>query len=368
MKSSINFDIKKTLKNLKKTNDSLAGNGKAIPLNIMEVCGTHTMSIAKHGISQLLPENINLISGPGCPVCVTPTSDIDWIIEIIKNYDLTVFTFGDMVRVPGTRSSLNLEKSMGKRIKICYSPLDALDYAEKNPDEKVLFIAIGFETTIPLSAVIIMRAYQERIKNFFIFSTHKVIPPALEALVKDRQIKINGLLLPGHVSAIIGSRPYKFIADNYSIPCVISGFEPADILLSIYYILKQLASGKPGVNIEYARVVKPEGNPAAIKSIYEVFETADSVWRGIGSISNTGMELKKIYSRMNAKLMFPVGEIISREPSGCQCGNVLKGIKKPDECAKFNKSCTPDNPVGPCMVSSEGTCAAYFRYYRKANT
>ena len=342
--------------------NDLAGKINSRKLNIMEVCGTHTMSIAKNGLRQLLPSKINLISGPGCPVCVTPISDIDWILEIINKYKITVFTFGDMIRVPGSRSSLAMEKSAGKDITICYSPSDALDFAEKNPDKNVVFIAIGFETTIPLSAIIIKRATENNLKNFFIFCIHKIIPPALDLLIQDKNIQIDGLLLPGHVSAIIGMKPYEFIPQKYNIPCVISGFEPIDILSSINMILKQIESSNSKVEIEYKRVVKEEGNPFAVKEIYNIFKPEDSKWRGLGDITGSGLKIRDEYSQIDAKIKFYIDKIDSKEPKGCQCGNVLKGIKNPFECKYFAKSCTPDKPIGPCMVSSEGTCAAYFRY------
>jgi len=333
-------------------------------INIMEVCGTHTMEIAKNGIAQIIPEKINLISGPGCPVCVTPAKDIDRVLEMINSYNLTTFTFGDMLRVPGTKFSLDVEKSKGKKIKICYSPLDSLEYAEKNPSESVLFLAIGFETTVPLTAVIAKRAIQKNLQNFFIFNTHKVIPPALEALLKDKDIKINGLILPGHVSAIIGAKPYSFIADRYNVPCVISGFESYDILTSIRNILIQIKCKVPKVEIEYKRVVKEEGNPNALREIHDVFETCDSIWRGIGNIKNSGLKFKEKYRCLDAGVKFTIKKIISKEPSGCECGLVLKGVKKPYDCKLFMKVCRPDNPIGPCMVSSEGTCAAYFKYHK----
>ena len=333
-------------------------------INIMEVCGTHTMEIARNGLKQLLPPEINLISGPGCPVCVTPTIEIDRIIEIIRNYDITVFSFGDMIKVPGSSSSLAYEKSIGKDVVICYSPLYALEFAENNPDKNVIFIAIGFETTAPLSSVIVKRASDKKLRNFFIYCTHKIIPPALEVLLKDKEVRIDGLLLPGHVSAIIGSKPYSFIAENYKIPGVISGFDPEGILQAIKMILIQLQQKKPKIEIEYKSVVKEEGNTVAVNQIHEVFEAEDSMWRGLGSIPKSGLKLKTDFSEFDAKLKFPTKKLNSREPKGCECGNVLKGIKKPDECKLFAKSCTPDNPIGPCMVSSEGTCAAYYKFYR----
>lgn len=328
----------------------------------MEVCGTHTMAISRYGLRQLIPENINLISGPGCPVCVTPTSDIDWIIEIARQYDVSVFTFGDMFRVPGTESSLYNERSRGRDIKICYSPADVLNFAKNNPDKKVIFIAIGFETTIPLTSVIVKRAYKENIDNFFIYNTHKLVPEALELLLVDREVKINAFLCPGHVSVIIGSKPYNFIAEDYHIPCVISGFEPMDILESIATIIRQINKGIAEVEIQYRRVVREEGNPTAVKLMYEVFDKSDSLWRGLGNISGSGLKLKNKFLKFDAKTFFPVKRIKSREPAGCECGDVLKGIKKPAECRLFSKICKPENPVGPCMVSSEGSCAAYYKY------
>ena len=342
----------------------IADNNPSRQINIMEVCGTHTMAISRHGLRQLLPENINLISGPGCPVCVTSSNDIDHIIRITHEYDVSVYTFGDMFRIPGSDSSLYFEKSKGKDIKICYSPADSLDFARANPDKKVIFIAIGFETTIPLVSVIVKRAYEENIKNFYIYNTHKLVPPALKLLLEDKEVRVDGFLCPGHVSAIIGSKPYRFIAEDYGTPCVISGFEPFDILKSIALLAKQIKNKKPEVYIQYSRVVREEGNPTAVASIYDVFDGSDSIWRGIGNIPGSGLRLKKKYLRFDAKFNFEVGEVKSKEPAGCQCGNVLKGIKKPFEGKLFSKVCRPENPIGTCMVSSEGSCAAYFKYER----
>lgn len=322
------------------------------------------MAISRHGLRQLLPDNINLISGPGCPVCVTSASDIDRIIEIAQQHDVTVFTFGDMFRVPGTKSSLYNEKSKGRDINICYSPSDALDFAKNNPQKKVIFIAIGFETTIPLTSVIIKRAYEENTNNFYIYNSHKLIPEALELLLMDKEVKIDAFLCPGHVSTIIGSIPYDFIARDYNVPCVISGFEPLDVIKSIAMIIEQMKKGVSEVEIQYSQVVRPEGNPTAVKLIYEVFEKTDSLWRGLGKIPGSGLKLKKDYMRFDVIKHFPVKKIRSREPSGCRCGDVLKGIIKPNECKLFSRSCRPQKPVGPCMVSSEGSCAAYYKYER----
>ncbi|OFW64992.1 MAG: hydrogenase formation protein HypD [Actinobacteria bacterium RBG_19FT_COMBO_36_27] len=348
--------------NIKELVEYLNNNKPDHKINIMEVCGTHTMAISRYGLRQLIPETINLISGPGCPVCVTPAGDIDWILEITEQHKVSLFTFGDMLRVPGTRSSLYDKRSEGRDINICYSPADALDFARNNPGRKVIFIAIGFETTVPLTSLIIKRAYQEKINNFYIYNTHKLIPEALELLLLDKEVEIDAFLCPGHVSAIIGSEPYDFIAEDYRIPCVISGFEPMDILESIVTIIRQISKGISKVEIQYRRVVREEGNPAALKSIYEVFDKSDSVWRGLGNIPGSGLKLKKKFLKFDAKTYFPVKRLKSREPSGCECGDVLKGIKKPAECKLFSKICKPENPVGPCMVSSEGSCAAYYKY------
>ncbi len=343
---------------------SLIDNRPSEQINIMEVCGTHTMAISRNGLRQILPDQINLISGPGCPVCVTSSKDIDWMIEIIMNYPVTLFTFGDMIRVPGSASSLQFEKASGKDIRICYSPLDALDFAKNNPERDVIFIAIGFETTIPLTSVIVKRAYEENINNFYIFNIHKLVPPALELLLLDEEIKIDGFLCPGHVSAIIGSLPYEFIAAKYRIPCVISGFEPADIMESLDMLVRQYNSKKPAVEIQYKRVVTSSGNPTAVSMIDEIFEPCDSYWRGIGNLPGSGLKLREEYEGLDAMKKFPVGPISSKEPPGCQCGSVLKGIIKPFECKLFAKACKPENPIGPCMVSSEGSCAAYYKYER----
>jgi hydrogenase expression/formation protein HypD len=357
------------LKNeLKELADKIAELNKEIDfketINIMEVCGTHTMAIARYGIQQLLPPDINLISGPGCPVCVTSVQDIDWFLDIIKSQNITAFSFGDLFKVPGTRSSLNIEKSKGKKIKLCYSPLDALEYAFKNSSEEVLFIAIGFETTAPLTSVLIKRANEHAIKNFSIFSTHKIVPPAIAALLDDKNINIDGFLLPGHVAAITGTGPFEFIARKYRVPGVVTGFEAYDVMNAIQNILIQIKNNEPKVEIEYKRVVRKEGNTVALDKMYETFVIEDSSWRGIGKISGSGLGIRNIYSNLDAKKKFPFRDLNSREPEGCICGDILKGIKKPTDCKLFAKKCFPDNPVGPCMVSSEGTCSAYFKYKR----
>ena len=353
--------MKKEINDLRK---SLLDNSPSEQMNIMEVCGTHTMAISRNGLRQILPEEINLISGPGCPVCVTSSKDIDWMIGIIRDYPVTLFTFGDMIRVPGSISSLQLEKASGKDIRICYSPMDALDFAKNNPKKDVVFIAIGFETTSPLTSVIVKRAYEENINNFYIFNIHKLVPPALELLLLDEEVKIDGFLCPGHVSAIIGSIPYNFIAEKYRTPCVVSGFEPLDIMESLNMLINQYNLKKPDVQIQYSRVVTSSGNTTAVSLIDEVFETCDSQWRGMGNFPGTGLKLREKYSGLDAMKKFHVNNIITKEIPGCQCGSVLKGIIKPFECKLFARACTPENPIGPCMVSSEGSCAAYYKYER----
>lgn len=329
--------------------------------NIMEVCGTHTMAIASSGIKSLLPKNINLISGPGCPVCVTPAGIIDSAIELAKNGCIIV-TFGDMLKVPGSISSLEKEKSNGYGIKIVYSAGDAIEIAKNNPKKEVVFVGVGFETTAPTIAAAVKIADREKIKNFSVIPAFKLIPPALKIILEQKKIKIDAFILPGHVSAIIGSRPYGFIPENFNTPAVITGFEPADILGGIFLILKQIKSNKPEIEIQYKRAVKPQGNPFAVKLLYSVFEETDSQWRGIGIIKNSGLKFTKKYENYDALKKFKVKIKNTKDPAGCLCGKVLTGIAKPQQCGYFGKNCTPLNPIGPCMVSSEGTCAAYYKY------
>jgi hydrogenase expression/formation protein HypD len=336
--------------------------------NIMEVCGTHTMAIGKNSIRQLLPPGLNLISGPGCPVCVTSASDIDNIIELADDRNNYIFTFGDMLKVPGSSSSLYVKRSEGANVKLCYSPADALEYAKKNPALNIIFVAIGFETTAPLTAVLIKRAYENKTNNFFIYNTHKLVPPAISFLLENTaDNNIDAFLCPGHVCAVTGSRPFGLIAKKYARPCVISGFSPEDILESIYMILKQLADGSGFAEIQYKWVVREEGNQVALGYLDEIFDKADSLWRGIGLIKESGLSLKKDFESFDAKKAFKIKDKFISEPKHCSCGDILQGKKKPTECLLFGKKCTPDKPVGPCMVSSEGTCAAYFKYEIQKN-
>jgi len=332
-------------------------------INLMEVCGTHTMAIGKFGIRKLLPENINLLSGPGCPVCVTPNVYLDKAIAYSELEDVIIATFGDMVKVPGSYSTLEKEKGNGACIEVVYSPLDALKVAEENPSKNVIFLGIGFETTSPAVAATIKNAQERNIKNFFVLSGHRLIPPAMELLLKDKRIKIDGFMCPGHVSVIIGSVPYRFIPESYGISCVIAGFEPVDILQTIWMFVKKIVRGeKPSVEIQYKRSVKEEGNKKALRIMDEVFEVTDSEWRGFGEIPESGLRIKDIYEGFNVEKKLTVEVRESREFPDCICGDILKGIKTPEDCKLFKKVCNPENPVGPCMVSSEGTCAAYFKY------
>ncbi len=328
----------------------------------MEVCGTHTVAIFRHGIRSLLPEGLKLLSGPGCPVCVTSIKDIDTAIAIARRGDAILTTFGDMMRVPGGKQSLMEVRAEGADIRIVYSPLDSLKIAKENKDKKVVFFSAGFETTAPSAAATVAEAERLGIPNFYLYSVHKVVPPALEALLVSEDVRIDGFILPGHVSTIIGTMPYKFIPEKYSIPCAVTGFDADDIFGGIAMLLKQIIEGKASVEVEYKTVVKEEGNPKAIHFIEDVFEPSDSYWRGIGMIPGSGLRLRDKWAHRDAEKVYDLEVPDIAEPRGCMCGLVLRGIKMPSECPLFAKVCTPDKPVGACMVSSEGSCAAYYRY------
>ncbi|MBU1428650.1 hydrogenase formation protein HypD [bacterium] len=330
-------------------------------INLMEVCGTHTMAIFRNGIKKMLPHNINLISGPGCPVCVTPISYIDEIIALSRGENFIITTFGDMIRVPGSTSTLEKEKTDGADIRIVYSTLDALKIAQDNSSKEVVFMGVGFETTSPTIASAVLEAQKEKIENFSVLSVAKIIPPAMKALLGGEELNIDGFICPGHVSAIIGSQPYNFITAQHKVPCVICGFEPLDILQSIYMLVKQIEDGRAEVEIQYERAVKPEGNKIALDKINEVFKVIDSDWRGIGNIPLSGLEIKDKYRQFNAR-KFAVETEETKEPKGCRCGEVLRGVITPPECPLFRQVCSPENPQGACMVSTEGTCAAYYKY------
>ncbi len=332
-------------------------------IRLMEVCGTHTVSIARAGIKSLLPSNVDLISGPGCPVCVTSNEDIDKVIALSKMEGVIIATFGDMARVPGSSTTLLEQKAEGASVEVCYSPLDALKIAENNPEKEVVFVGVGFETTTPLVAATIKRAKENGVDNFSVFVAHKNMPGAIETIVKDAEVKVDGLILPGHVSTIIGLEPYEFLAKNYSIPGVVTGFEPVDILSGIEMLTRQIANGEAKIENAYSRNVEREGNSLARSAIDEVFEVCDAKWRGLGQIKGSGFALKEEFSKFDAEKKFnPIPEA-TKEHKGCACAEVLRGKISPNQCPLFRKVCTPQNPVGPCMVSNEGSCAAYYKYY-----
>jgi len=335
------------------------------PVRLMEVCGTHTVAIFRQGVRELLPEGLSLISGPGCPVCVTAVEDIEKAMEISRKENVIFTTFGDMMRVPGIKKNLSEAKAEGADIRVLYSPMDALKIASENKDKKIVFFATGFETTSPSVAATLFEAEKRGISNFYIYSVHKLVPPALDALLGSGEVKIDGFILPGHVSAIIGSKPYKFITEKYLKPSVITGFEAGDILQGINMLLEQIASNRAEVEIQYKKVVREEGNPKAVALINEYFEPCDAYWRGIGTIPLSGLKLRGKYkhSDINSVIKIETSFVSGpQEPKGCSCGEILKGMKTPDECPLFAGVCTPESPVGACMVSTEGSCAAYYKY------
>ena len=330
---------------------------------LMEVCGTHTVAIARNGIRDLMPEGLRLASGPGCPVCVTCNRDIDTVIALARIPNVTITTFGDMTRVPGSTSSLLAEQAAGRSVEIVYSPLDALAFAKAHPEREVVFVGVGLETTTPLVAMAIKRARAMGLSNFTVFAAHKNMPGALELLVGDPTLELDALILPGHVSTIIGAEPYRFLAEKYGIPGVITGFEPVDVLQGIAMLVRQLHEGRAEIEIAYARGVMPEGNPVALAAIDEVFETCTATWRGLGDIPGSGYRIRDEFANFDAVRRFEPDVEPTRDPKGCRCGDVLRARIAPNECPLFRTVCTPENPVGPCMVSSEGSCAAYYRYY-----
>jgi hydrogenase expression/formation protein HypD len=328
----------------------------------MEFCGGHTIAILKYGIRQLLPPTIEMLSGPGCPVCVTDNADIDKAIGLAAVPGVILATFGDMLKVPGSRGSLQEARANGADIRIVYSTIDALAIARKNPERSVAFLGVGFETTAPTIAASILQAEQEGIKNYSVLSLNKVCPPVIKALLDSGEVKLNGLICPGHVSAVIGSEPWEFIARDYGIPCVVSGFEPLDILQCVDMLVAQIENGRSEVEIAYKRGVKLAGNKQAIALMDKVFEPGEAIWRGIGTVAASGLKIRSEYARYDAERNFEIkpGETI--HPAGCICGDILLGIKTPKDCKLFKTACTPERPVGPCMVSSEGSCAAYYLY------
>jgi hydrogenase expression/formation protein HypD len=337
-------------------------------IRLMEFCGGHTHAILRYGIRQLMPRTVEMRSGPGCPVCVTATADLDRTIALAQLPHVIITTFGDMMRVPGSYSSLQQAKAEGADVRIVYSPIDAIEIAKANPEKSAVFIGIGFETTAPAIAASILEAKGEGIENFHVLPLNKMTPPVMKALLDLGETELDGIICPGHVSVIIGSRPYEFIPKNYGVACVISGFEPLDILLCIDKLVEQIEGGQPGVEIAYTRGVKEEGNKKALELMDEVFEIGEANWRGIGTVPQSGLKIRERYAHFDAGKAFPVSLRPPREPTGCRCGDVVRGAATPLECNLFGKVCTPENPVGPCMVSSEGACAAYYRYAPSRNS
>lgn len=332
------------------------------PVRLMEVCGTHTVALFRSGIRSMLPDNISLLSGPGCPVCVTDQGEIDAFIELARTRDVIVATFGDLIRVPGSRSSLQQERAAGSDIRVVYSAFDALDMARRNPSRQVVFLGIGFETTAPTIAATMVTADKMGLKNFSVFAAHKLVPPALEALLSSRQLRIDGLLLPGHVSVIIGADAYRPLVERHAMPCVVAGFEAVDLLQALALLIEQIESGQPQLANAYPRAVTDQGNGKALKVLDTVFRPADARWRGLGVIAGSGLDIRERFAAFDARQVFGITAREVPEPPGCACGEVLTGSKIPPQCGLYKSVCTPADPVGPCMVSSEGTCAAYYRY------
>jgi hydrogenase expression/formation protein HypD len=335
------------------------------PLKLMEVCGGHTHTIYKHGVEDVLPRNLDLVHGPGCPVCVLPMGRIDDAIAIARTAGVIFTTFGDMMRVPGSDGSLLDAKAGGADVRFVYSPLDALKLARENPDRQVVFFAIGFETTAPSTAVTLLRAQAEGIPNFSVFCNHVTIIPAIKAILDSPDLRLDGFIGPGHVSMVIGMRPYNFIARLHRKPVVIAGFEPLDIIQAIYMIVKQISEGRAEVENQYGRVVRPEGNVKGLEVMARTMELRPFFeWRGLGFITHSALKLRSEFAPWDAELRFEVPGLRVADPKACQCGEVLKGVIKPWECRVFGTACTPETPIGTCMVSPEGACAAYFNYGR----
>ncbi|UCG11283.1 MAG: hydrogenase formation protein HypD [Deltaproteobacteria bacterium] len=335
------------------------------PIRIMEVCGTHTVAIFRAGIKELLPETITLISGPGCPVCVSSPQDIDRAIKLCREPKVILATFGDMMRVPGSESSLQQEKARGADVRVVYASFDALELARQNPDRSVVMLGVGFETTVPTIAASVHQANMEGVENFLVLSVHKLLPPALEVLLSADEVLIDGFICPGHVTTIIGTDPYEEVVDRHGKSCAVSGFEPVDILQSIYMLVSQIEEGRCAVEIQYSRAVRAEGNPKARRLVDKIFGPADAQWRGLGDIPNSGLRIREGYRVHAAENSFDLAVPPADEMPGCRCGEVLRGVCSPPECALFRTRCSPTTPYGPCMVSTEGTCAAYFKYHKE---
>jgi len=336
------------------------------PATLMEVCGTHTMAVARFGLKALLPPEVRLVSGPGCPVCVTAQEDIDGYLALGHMPQAILATFGDMVRVPGSATSLERERARGISVRVVYAPLDAVALAREHPQNEVIFFGVGFETTMPAVAVALKAAAEDKVTNFSVFSVHKTMPAALRALLGSGELKVSGLLLPGHVTTIIGPAAYNFIAEEFAVPGAVTGFEPLDILLGISSLLRQIQENRPGVDNVYTRAVKAPANPRAQALLEEVFAPEDAVWRGLGVIPGSGAGIQQAYATFDARRRFAdiLAQVPPAKPTACRCGEVLRGSLAPQDCPQFDTTCNPSQPLGPCMVSSEGACAAAYRYER----
>lgn len=341
------------------------------PLRLMEVCGTHSQAIGRFGLRQLLPPELRLLSGPGCPVCVTAPGEISAMIALATS-GVVVCTFGDMMRVPGPNgdgsspATLAEAKARGADVRVVYSPLQAVETAQANPDREVVFLGVGFETTAPAVAAAVLSAAQQRVSNLSVFVAHKLVPPALMALLQSPEVALDGLLCPGHVSTIIGTQAYAPLLQQYGIPCAVAGFAPEEIMMGILSLVRQVRAGEARVDNDYARAVRPEGNPRALRTMYQVFRPVDATWRGLGTIADSGLAFRDPYREFDAVLRHGVQVAVVPEPPGCCCGVVLRGAMSPRDCPSFGDPCRPDSPLGPCMVSSEGSCAAEWRYGRPA--
>ncbi len=333
------------------------------PLQLMEFCGGHTHTIFRYGVEQMLPKWIELVHGPGCPVCVLPMGRVDDCVTLAERPNVIFTTFGDAMRVPGSRKSLLQAKADGADVRMVYSPLDALSLAKKNPDREVIFFALGFETTMPSTALTVLEAAEEGIENFSLFCNHITTVPTIKAILDSPDMRLDGFLAPGHVSMVVGERPFDFVADRYEKPIVITGFEPLDILQSILMLLQQIVDGRNNVENQYARIVPEAGNEPGLDAISEVFELREYFeWRGLGSIDHSGVRIRDAYSRYDAERKFSVPNLKIADPKSCQCGEVLKGTIRPWECKVFGSACSPETPMGALMVSSEGACAAYYNF------
>lgn len=334
------------------------------PVRLMEICGTHTMAIARSGIKSVLPDSVRLLSGPGCPVCVTPANVIDMILELSRQSGIMITSYGDLLRVPGSRQgdSLLARRAQGGKVESVYSPMDAIRIAREHPELEVVFLGVGFETTAPGTAACVQEAARLELKNFSVLCLLKKTEPALRALIEAPDFRVNGFLCPGHVAAVIGSDAFSFLTDDYHLPGVVSGFEPADLLYSILELMQMLAQDRPAVKNEYTRIVRPRGNPAAIALMDQIFRPVSSDWRGLGRIDASGYALKDSYAPWDAALKFALHPGPDKEIPGCRCAQVIRGTASPAECPLFRKTCSPENPVGPCMVSGEGACAAAWQF------